>query len=169
MEPFIGQIQLFGFAFAPRGWALCDGALLPINENSALYALLGTIYGGDGRTTFGLPDLRGRAPIHFGNGPGLTPRTIGERAGRESVTLTTNEIPAHGHGVQGSAGASSKSPSGLVPGFNSATSAYAVADGTKMATGMVEQSGGSLPHDNMQPYLALNYCIALVGIFPPRN
>jgi microcystin-dependent protein len=168
MEPFIGQIQLFGFNFAPKGWASCDGGLLPIGSYSALFSLLGTYYGGNGQTTFGLPDLRGRAPMHFGTGPGLTPRPIGERAGTEAVTLTTNQIPAHGHGINGSAAATSKSPSALVPGFNSAAPAYGPPDGTKMAADMVDLTGGMQAHDNMQPYLAVNYCIALEGIYPTR-
>ena len=157
-----------GFGWAPKGWALCNGQLLAINSDTALFSLIGTTYGGDGRTTFGLPDLRGRAPIHHGSGPGLTPREIGQVGGVEAVTLNLPQLATHVHGVQGSATSTSKSPSGAVPGFTSAASSYGAPDGTEMSTAMIEQAGGSLPHDNMQPYLALSYCIALVGIYPSR-
>ncbi len=116
MEPFIGQIQLFGFGWAPQGWATCDGQLLSISSNTALFSLLGTTYGGDGRTTFALPDLRGRVPLHQGQGPGLTSYVLGEVLGQESVALTTQQMPSHTHGIQGSATAASKSPRGGVPG-----------------------------------------------------
>lgn len=169
MEPFLGQIALFAFDFAPKGWAPCDGRLLSIESNTALFSLLGTLYGGDGVTTFGVPDLRGRAPIHLGDAPGLTPRAIGQVGGTEAVTLTTEQIPAHSHAVQGTATSTSKSPAGQVPGFNEATAAYGAADGTTMAPGMAQPAGGSMAHDNMQPYMVLNYCIAIEGIYPPQT
>jgi microcystin-dependent protein len=168
MEPFLGQIQLFGFGWAPTGWALCNGQLLSISQNTALFSLLGTTYGGDGRVTFGLPDLRGRVPLGFGQGPGLSNYDLGELAGNESVTLVTQEIPSHNHGVQGSATATSKSPANLVPAFNSAGSAYGDPDGTLMSGSMTQNTGNNQPHDNRQPYLGACYCIATEGIYPSR-
>jgi len=168
MEPFLGQIQLFGFGWAPTGWALCNGQLLSISQNTALFSLLGTTYGGDGRTTFGLPDLRGRAPIGQGQGPGLSNYDLGQVGGEEGVTLNINEMPSHGHGVTGSSGATSKSPAGLAPGFVNGGAAYAAPDGTGMANNMINNTGGNQPHDNMQPYLGCCYCIAVEGIYPSR-
>jgi len=167
MEPFLGQIILFGFDWAPKGWARCDGASLPISQNSALFSLLGTTYGGDGVTTFALPDLRGRAPIHDGQGSGLTPRSIGEVGGQESVTMTAGNLPAHQHTMQGSATASSKNPSGLVPAFSSDSSIYGSPDGTAMGP-TLPSGGSSTPVPTMPPYLAMNYCIAVEGIYPSR-
>ncbi len=186
-EPFIGQIQPFGFNFAPRGWALCDGQLLPISQNSALFSLLGTIYGGDGRTTVGLPDLRGRVPMHMGSGPGLTSRRIGDKSGYEAVTLTTAQMPAHDHtgtaDLHGkvrcnSAAGNVDSPAGNCLAKIDRTNQYSdagpngdMADGTVSACGNLTTAtaGGSQAHSNMQPYLAINYCIALVGLFPSRS
>lgn len=168
MEPFIGQIQLFGFGWAPVGWAVCAGQLLSISQNTALFSLLGTTYGGDGRTTFGLPDLRGRVPLGFGQGPGLSDYELGQAAGEEAVTLTTGQLPAHNHGMQGSGSASSKSPANLVPAFTSAGSSYGAGDGTQMAGNFSANQGGSQAHDNMQPYLTACYCIAVEGIYPSR-
>jgi microcystin-dependent protein len=169
MEPLLGMIQLFGFDWAPNGWARCDGQLLAISENTALLSLLGTTYGGDGRTTFALPDLRGRAPIHDGGAPGLTPRSLGEVGGQEQVSLTNpNQLPPHTHGVQGSATAASKNPAGAVPAYNDQGSAYGAPDGTAMATNMTQPTGTSAPIDSMPPFLAMNYCIAVEGIYPTR-
>jgi len=158
---------MFGFNFAPRGWARCDGQLLPIAQNTALFSLLGTTYGGDGRTTFALPDLRGRVPIHPGNGPGLSPYQQGQRGGTENVTLIAQQIPAHSH----SQPCSSDDPNAGSPVDNVpaavANPIYATAANAAMAaTGPV---GGSQPHTNIQPYLAVYFCIALQGIFPSRN
>jgi len=168
VEPFIGQIQLFAFGWAPVGWAVCNGQLLAISSNTALFSLLGTTYGGDGRTTFGLPDLRGRVPLGLGQGPGLGNYDLGQAGGTEAVTLTVAQLPAHNHGMQGSGSATSKSPANLVPGFNSASSAYGAADGTQMAANFCGNQGGSQPHENRQPYLTACYCIATAGIYPSR-
>ncbi len=173
MEPFIGQIQAFGFNFAPRGWAQCNGQLLPISQNTALFSLLGTTYGGDGRTTFALPDLRGRVPAHQGNGAGLTDRRIGARSGSEYNILTANQLPAHSHTVNmpvSSEDASADDPSGnvLATGsenvYGSAPSA-----GSAYQAFNTGNAGASQSVNNMQPYLVVNYCIALVGIFPSRS
>jgi microcystin-dependent protein len=184
MEPFIGQICLFGFDFAPRGWMACNGQLMSIAQNSALFSLLGTTYGGDGRTTFGLPDLRGRVAVGQGSGPGLSPVALGQMAGTSAVTLTTNQIPAHQHpttvtiNAGGDANLSnvatgkalaSEVRSAATPPLmytDSANGTTLRADVATVTTGVI---GGSQPHDNMQPYLGLNYSIALEGIFPSRN
>lgn len=167
-DPFLGEIRIFGFNFAPRGWAFCNGQLLSISQNAALFSLLGTTYGGDGQTTFALPNLQSRVPIHFGQGPGLSNYTLGESAGTETVTLTQNQIAAHSHLVNASNG----DPSTTRPanGLPSGGGAYAASsDGSTMSPGMVANAGGSQPHTNIQPYLVLNFCIALQGIFPSRN
>jgi len=165
-EPFIGEIRAFGFNFAPRGWATCSGQLLSIAQNTALFSLLGTTYGGNGQTTFALPDLRGRVAINQGQGPGLANKTIGEQAGQESHTLTANEMPAHAHAQPASnADQSTNRPGNAVP---TKGGVYAAAgDGTLLDP--TTQAGGNQPHSIMQPYLVLNYCIALQGIFPSRN
>ena len=165
-EPFIGEIRAFGFNFPPRGWARCDGQLLSIAQNTALFSLLGTTYSGNGQTTFALPDLRGRVPIHQGQGPGLSNRTQGEVAGEEVHTLGVNEMPLHTH-AQPASGAEQDTnrPGNAVPakgGVYAASGDGSVMDPTTPA-------GASQPHNNMQPYLVLNYCIALQGIFPSRN
>lgn len=169
-EPFLGEIRTFGFNFAPQGWAMCAGQLLSISQNTALFALLGTFYGGDGVTNFALPDLRGRVGINQGNGPGLSPYVLGQRSGSENVTLTNAQMPAHGHGVAANGGpASTPRPDGAVPARESADAYAAAPDGTAMNAGMITASGGSQPHSIVQPYLGLNFCIALQGIFPSRN
>ena len=172
-EPFIGEIRIFGFNFAPRGWALCDGQLLPISQNSALFSLLGTIYGGDGRTTFALPDLRGRAALHFGNGPGLTSRSIGQKFGSEEHTLTVDQLPSHTHQPRAVAGdGNTNVASGSVwskdAGVSSATYSTHAPD-ADMSADAIANTGGGRSFDNMQPFLVVNFCIALFGIFPPRN
>ncbi|MCB0706365.1 MAG: phage tail protein [Saprospiraceae bacterium] len=185
MTPFVGQIQIFGFNWAPRGWALCDGQLLAISSNTALFSLIGTIYGGDGVTTFALPDLRGRAPIHEGNGPGLSSRKIGEKGGSETTTLTVNNMPSHNHiatvggSVQMPVSASSgntDSPSGAYltstsdDFYNDSAAAGEFAGALQNSlTVNVLNTGGGIPFNNMQPYLVVNYSIALQGIFPSRN
>jgi microcystin-dependent protein len=172
MEPFIGMIALFGFDFAPRGWAKCDGQLLPIAQNSALFSLLGTMYGGDGRTTFALPDLRGRVAIGTGQGPGLSPYQTGENGGSQSITLLSSQMPAHTHMLQATnTSGNSGDPSGHILANSGATDPEysSAAPNTTMSPQSIGTSGGSQPVPNMQPYLALNYCIALTGIFPSRN
>jgi microcystin-dependent protein len=167
-EPFLGQIELFPYNFAPRGWAFCQGQLLSIQQNSALFSLLGTTYGGNGSTTFGLPDLRGRVAISAGQGPGLSNYVLGQVSGTENVTLNVNQIPAHTHQVAAStAKGSSNSPANAVP---AAGGQYGPSANTTMAAGMVQPSGGGgQPVSIVQPYLTLQYCIALQGIFPSRN
>lgn len=172
-DPFIGQIMCAGFTFAPRGWAELNGQLLPISQNTALFALLGTTYGGNGQTTFALPDLRGRVPMHAGAAPGLTPRSQGESAGTETVTLTPNQLPPHTHGVtpMGSAAdATLQSPGGAVPATKARTTLYAPGPGTvPMAPLQTTPSGNGAPVPNMQPYLAIRCFIALEGVFPSRD
>lgn len=164
-EPFLAEVRLMSFGFAPRGWALCNGQLLPINQNQALFALLGTTYGGDGRVNFALPDLRGRTPIHFGNG-----FSQGQRGGTENYTLTQSEMPAHTHLVR----ASSETPNRDTPAGNywAGSEENNYSSGSPNATlvaGAIANVGGSQPHSNMQPYLTISFCIALQGVFPSQN
>jgi microcystin-dependent protein len=168
-EPFLGEIRMFAGNFAPRGWALCDGTLLSIAQKQALFALLGTTYGGDGRVTFALPDLRGRAPMHWGNGPGLTPRSPGERGGSESVALQLAQLPPHGHALQATGTpATDRAPAGKLFA-EAADDAYASPAGAAPAPMVVWGAGSSRPHDNLPPQLVVNFIIALEGIFPARN
>ena len=169
----LGEIRLFGGNFAPRGWALCDGQLLPIAQNAALFSLLGTTYGGDGRNTFALPDLRGRVPLHAGRGPGLTERRLGAHGGVEQVTLNAAEIPPHNHSLQASAAAGGlASPLGalLGAGEEMVRTPYTLdGGGVAMAPGSIANTGGGQPHTNVQPFLTVHYIIALQGVFPARN
>jgi microcystin-dependent protein len=166
MDPFLGEIRLVAFTFAPRGWALCAGQLLPINQNQALFALLGTTYGGDGRTTFALPDLRGRVPVGAGQSATGSSYELGSNGGQETVKLTASQLPAHSHSVRASSGASTtRNPSN---GVAAAGGAYAATGNAKMSTAMITRSGGGQAHDNRQPYVSLNYIIALQGIFPSQ-
>jgi microcystin-dependent protein len=167
-EPYLGEIRAFGFNFAPQGWALCQGQTMSISQNSALFSLLGTMYGGDGRVTFGLPDLRGRSAISFGQGPGLSNRTQGELAGEEQVTLNAGQIAPHTHGVTASSQASGKSPANSVPAYTADSSSYGGATDLTMNPAMIKPNAGGQPHDNMAPYLVINYCIATEGIYPSR-
>jgi microcystin-dependent protein len=168
-SPFIGEIRLFGGNFAPQGWAFCDGSLVAIADNDALFALIGTTYGGDGQTTFALPDLRGRVPLHQGTGAGRTV-TIGEQAGVEAVTLTQQQLPAHTHQPAASNGqATQTTPAGGVWAVSSAGTAYAPGVATvPMQAGLIDAAGGSQPHDNMAPTLVTSYIISLFGIFPTQ-
>jgi microcystin-dependent protein len=170
-EPFIGQITIFGGNFAPRGWAFCNGQLLSIAQYSAVFALLGTTYGGDGQTTFALPNLQGRVAIGFGNGPGLSPRALGQSGGEENHTLVVTEMPAHQHTFAVAASneaATANRPGGNILAEGTIYSAPTAADAT-LGGVSAQTVGGSQPHNNMQPYLAVNYIIALEGIFPSRN
>lgn len=166
-EPFLSEIKIVSFNFPPKGWALCNGQLLPINQNQALFALLGTTYGGNGQTTFALPNLRGQLPIHMGNG-----HTLGEKAGSTSVTVTLQQLPTHLHALNATsvvATTNAASPS-VVLATSSATTLYAgPSDLQPMALNAVTSVGGSQAHNNMMPYLVLNFIIALQGIFPSRN
>ncbi len=163
-EPFLAEIRIVGFNFAPRGWAYCDGQILPINQNQSLYSLLGTTYGGDGRTSFALPEMRGRVPIHVGSG-----HAQGQRTGTESVTLTAAEIPSHNHVVRGTSTTASQAvPNNtLLPASNNAKPFASSGTGT-MNSSSISTSGGQA-HNNMQPTLAMHFCIALQGLFPSRN
>ena len=163
-QPYVGEIRMVGFNFAPAGWALCDGQLLPISGYETLFNLIGTTYGGDGQTTFGLPDLQSRIPFHQGNG-----MVLGENGGSETVTLTMNEIPAHSHLLEGQSGAGSQSsPAGGVWAASSLDQFSTGAPTTSMAA-LLQQSGGGQPHDNMPPFLVVNFVISLFGIFPSQN
>jgi microcystin-dependent protein len=163
---------MFAGNFAPRGWSFCDGQLLAVSQNDALFSLLGTIYGGDGRTTFGLPDLRGRLPIHAGDGPGLSPRRLGAKAGAEDVTLTVNQLPSHSHRLKAvSSAATTSNPSSTVTLAQSAGYDLYVPDSgrTNMANSSITSIGGSRSHTNLMPYLCVHFIIALFGIYPSRQ
>lgn len=170
-EPFIAEIRIFAGNFAPRSWAFCNGQLLPISQNTALFSLIGTTYGGDGRTTTALPDLQGRAPMHPGRGPGLSTRTLGERGGVNAVTLTEQQMPSHTHAQ----GAADRRPRSLTPTASTvvteAGEATYKASGfnVNMAAEAISITGGSQAHNNLQPLLAINYIIALQGLFPSRS
>jgi microcystin-dependent protein len=171
-NPFVAEIRIFAGNFAPTGWALCNGQLMPISQNTALFSLLGTTYGGDGRSNFALPNLQGSAPMHPGQGPGLSNRFLGETGGEQALTLLQSEMPTHTHTASCNAGMGDQyGPTG----FFWATDAggndeYAPAgDGNTMAPGAISIAGGSLPHNNLQPFLTLTFIIALQGIFPPRS
>lgn len=167
-EPFIAEIRIVGFDFAPRGWAFCNGQILPIAQNTALFSLVGITYGGNGINTFALPDLQGRAPMFHGAGPGLPPRVLGERDGAENVTLSVNQIPAHTHPIAVSTALADRAnPAGTRPG-TTADATYTT-NNPNLAAGLQGIAGGSLPHDNMQPSLVLNFVIALQGVFPQRS
>ncbi|MFQ5524659.1 MAG: phage tail protein [Thermoanaerobaculia bacterium] len=172
-EPFTAEIRIFAGNFAPRGWAFCNGQLLPVSQNTALFSLIGTIYGGDGRTTTALPNLKGRAPMHPGRGPGLTSRRLGQRGGVESVTLTEAQIPNHTHTPRGSdTAANSNSPTNTATSRPSGRGAgwYINNDGNvNMRSGALANTGGGQAHNNMQPFLAMNFIIALVGLYPSRS
>lgn len=168
VDQFIGEIRIFGFGYAPQGWAKCDGALLAIGQNQALFAILGTTYGGNGTTTFGLPNLRGRVPIHWGQGPGLSPYSLGQIAGETEHTLTAAETPQHNHLLSASTAAPNQ-PSVAGGVWASNTGAYVdAAPNALMQAGSLSAVGGQA-HQNMSPFLTLNFCIAIVGIFPSQN
>lgn len=169
-QPYIGEIRMFGGNFNPNGWQLCQGQTLPISENDALFTLIGTTYGGDGQSTFNLPNLSSRVPIHMGQGSGLTNRVIGEMAGVESVTLTTQQIPNHTHPLIASKDlGSARNPGNAIMSRAPADAYASEVTPDVMSAQTVQPQGGSQPHENMQPYLAINYIISLFGIFPQQT
>lgn len=171
-EPFLSEIRIMSFSFAPKGWALCDGQLLPINQNQALFSLLGTTYGGDGKSNFALPNLQGNAPMFWGQGPGLSLRDIGETGGSETVTLLESEIPMHSHALAASqADGTNQSAVAALFATGIGIGQYAPQGGatTTLSPNAIAPAGGDQPHNNMMPYLTLNFCIALQGVFPPRT
>jgi microcystin-dependent protein len=173
-QPFVAEIRIFGFNFPPRGWAFCAGQTMSIAQNTALFSLIGTFYGGNGTTTFALPDMGGNVPIGQGSGQGLSPRVLAEASGVDAITLISAEMPAHSHNMVGDSKAfdtDSFSPSGALPANSGALMIYsnsASPQTVSMSPLMVGPTGGSLPHNNLMPYLALNYCICLQGLYPPR-
>jgi microcystin-dependent protein len=171
-DPFVAEIRIFPFNFAPRGWAWCDGQLLPLSQNTALFSLLGTTYGGDGKSNFALPDLQGRAPMHPGQGPGLSLHDLGETGGSETVSLLESEIPAHSHAWKASnRDGTNQSPVGQLTatGLGGITLYGAAASVVSMSPNSLAPAGGDQPHNNLQPYLTFYFCIALQGVFPPRT
>jgi microcystin-dependent protein len=171
MDPFVAEIRIFPFNFAPKGWAFCDGQLLPLSQNTALFSLCGTIYGGDGKSNFALPDMQGNAPMHPGQGPGLSIHDLGETGGSETVTVLTSEMPSHSHTATASAAdGTSRLPAGQLLATGIGIGQYAAPGAlTQLAPNALTPSGGNQPHNNMMPYLTLNFCIALQGVFPPRS
>lgn len=172
-DQFLAEIRIFPFNFPPVGWAFCNGQLMPISQNTALFALLGTYYGGDGKSTFGLPDMEGNAPLHQGQGQGLSERFLGEYAGSQNVTLIQTEIPSHVHTINAVGGiADSKGPDGNGFAVSQNGNVYTPGNGlpqVAMSPSTLTPTGNTTPHNNMQPYLTVNFCIALQGVFPQRN
>jgi len=174
MDPYLGEIRIFAGNYAPRDWAFCDGRELSVAQNNALFSIIGVTYGGDGNTTFKLPDLRGRAPMHFGDGPDLTPRTIAQTIGTSTVTLTETQMPIHTHRAQGSSVVAGgiDNPTDAIWGSESALSAKPyvnVKDPVAMKADIVKPQGGNQPHNNMQPFVAMNFIICLEGVYPPKQ
>jgi microcystin-dependent protein len=167
-EPFVAEIRIWALTFAPRGWAFCNGQLLPIAQNTALFSLVGTTYGGDGRTTFGLPNLQGRGPMHPGRGPGLSDYRLGQQGGSATATLTEAQLPAHNHAMRAFPSAEVANPT-ATHGLGNAPMYQTPGATSAMAAGTLGSTGGSQTHNNLQPFLGLNFCIALLGIYPSRN
>ena len=171
-DPFVAEIRIFPFNFAPKGWAFCNGQLMPISQNTALFSLLGTTYGGDGRSTFALPNLQGSAPMHPGQGPGLSLHDLGETGGSETVTLIVSEMPAHAHAMMASTQPGEDSTPGPAEALARSVGASLYQTTTTpvvaMSPNAMAPAGGDFPHNNLMPYLTLNFCIALQGVFPPR-
>jgi microcystin-dependent protein len=172
MDPFVAEIRIFPFNFAPKGWAWCDGQLLPLSQNTALFSLLGTTYGGDGKSNFALPDLQGRAPMHPGQGPGLSLHDLGESGGTEAVTLLQSELPLHPHQARADTvdvgDTNIPSPNAVFAQSGGGT-LYQTTSNAQLAPEALTPAGGDQPHNNMQPYLTLYFNIALQGVFPPRT
>ena len=172
-NPFVAEIRIFAGNFAPRGWATCDGQILPISQNTALFSLLGTTYGGNGQSTFALPNLQGSAPLHAGQGPGLSLRDLGEMGGEQAVTLLTSEMPSHTHTAQATSNANQDSPAAHAWSSIGTTRTppplYQTTQNAQMSPLALALAGGNLPHNNMPPYLCLTFIIALQGVFPPRQ
>lgn len=171
MDPFVAEIRIFPFNFAPKGWAFCDGQILPLSQNTALFSLLGTTYGGDGKSNFALPNMQGNAPMHPGQGPGLSLHDLGETGGSETVSLLESEMPSHSHTLQvGSLNSQVTTPAGNVTGRGNPTPIYTTSFNiVNMGFNAITPAGGDQPHNNMMPYLTLNFCIALQGVYPPRT
>ena len=172
MDPFVAEIRIFPFNFAPRGWAWCDGQLLPLSQNTALFSLLGTTYGGNGQSNFALPDLQGRAPMHPGQGPGLSLHDLGETGGSETVTLLQSEIPAHAHTLRANvldvADTNVPSPAASFA-LSSGGALFQSSANVQLAPQALAIAGGNLPHNNLMPYVTFHFCIALQGVYPPRG
>jgi len=174
MDPFVAEIRIFPFNFAPKGWAFCDGQILPLSQNTALFSLLGTTYGGDGKSNFALPNMQGNAPMHPGQGPGLSLHDLGETGGSDTVSLLESEIPSHSHALMASSTNSSKpGPAGnALARISGGATPYLAPSGAPLANfsdNALAPAGGDQPHNNLQPYLTLNFCIALQGVYPPRT
>jgi len=172
-NPFVAEIRIFPFNFAPKGWAFCDGQILPLSQNTALFSLLGTTYGGDGKSNFALPNFQGAAPMQQGQGPGLSLRDLGETGGEQTVTLLQTEIPQHNHGAQGASGSiatpTNNTWGSALKGHGSIYAPSATATNVQMSGLALAIAGGGQPHNNLMPFLTLNFCIALQGVFPPRT
>jgi microcystin-dependent protein len=173
MDPFVAEIRIFPFNFAPKGWAFCDGQILPLSQNTALFSLLGTTYGGDGKSNFALPNMQGNAPMHPGQGPGLSLHDLGETGGSDTVSLLESEIPSHSHTLMAQgAPADTSLPTGNALARVIGATPYLPPAGAplvSMSDNSLAPAGGDQPHNNMQPYLTLNFCIALQGVYPPRT
>lgn len=172
MDPFVAEIRIFPFNFAPRGWAWCDGQLLPLSQNTALFSLLGTTYGGNGKSNFALPDLQGRAPMHPGQGPGLSLHDLGETGGSETVTLLESEIPSHAHALRANSDNADQpvpNPNRSLARSNGGFAWNPTFTATSFNGNALAPAGGDQPHNNLQPYLTFYFCIALQGVFPPRT
>ncbi len=173
MDPFVAEIRIFPFNFAPKGWAFCDGQILPLSQNTALFSLLGTTYGGDGKSNFALPNMQGNAPMHPGQGPGLSLHDLGETGGTDTVSLLESEIPSHGHALRASSQPGEDASAATEAlGRSLGANLYQDQLNTNLVTmddRMIAPAGGDQPHNNLQPYLTLNFCIALQGVYPPRT